>query len=115
MKTLKDYLANATHFLNPFLEGKKLEEQRKTFLDFCEAFGLDKDFEEQVSSNPEWQKLAETETVSFFVDVYQGRSPSVSLTLPSIRIFCAVGSTIPVVKLMLDKRKQYWGVTYHFD
>ncbi len=106
MHTLREYLSNATHYLSPNPSPGGVEAQREQFIRYCEAYGLDRKFDELVERCPSWKQLAESVPVCFFEDVYH-LSKFSGPQLPSIHIFCGDLATVPVIKLLIKNKADY--------
>ena len=67
MKSLEEYLETAKHYLYDLPEKQLLEEKRRV-IKYCKARNLEEDFLKQVEATPDWVKLAEETTVTFFIE-----------------------------------------------
>lgn len=100
-KTLKDYLSEATNYLNPALSEARLLEERKMAINFCEKHGLAEKFLNLVNSDSAWFKLAQTEPVQYFFDYPRILNTVDEQKLPDINIIrCELGK-VPVIKISL--------------
>lgn len=100
-KTLKDYLSEATNYLDSNLSEARLLEERKMAISFCEKHGLDEKFLSQVNSDSAWFKLAQTEPVQYFFDYPKILNTFDKQELPDIKIIrCELGK-VPVIKISL--------------
>ncbi len=67
MKSLEEYLSNATNYLFK----KSCEEndtERNRILTYYHEQGLEENFLKQIENNHEWVKLAETTEVKFYIE-----------------------------------------------
>ena len=106
MNIFKRYMKDASHYLFPKGTPEDVERQRNHFITYCEKYGLDKDFEKLVAENPQWAELAQEKPVFFFEDVYRGSCGKVHL--PQISMFGAENNTVPVVKILISSRCEYF-------
>ena len=101
METLKQYLANAVHYLYPDDSPGGVQRQREQFLSTCQRFGLDKEFPNLVANDPEWRETAKNRQVYFFEDFV--RDPLKRGLNPELRLICAERGTAPIIKLLREK------------
>lgn len=105
MKTLREYLSNANHYLYPDKRPGGSERQRKQFLTYCQNYGLEKVFLQLVEKDAEWRNLAESKPVYFFEDAIKPRL-GVEIS-PSISLIAVEGGKTPVIKLIVENKEEY--------
>lgn len=103
-KTLINHLSKAINYLSPGNSPAFADKEREQFINFIIKNGLFEKLLIKINNDPEWQELAKTNLVQYFVDVPQRYlSQSELAVLPIIEILKCEQGTVPVIKVISSK------------
>ena len=100
MKTLKEFLVAADHYLYPNMHNDYIESEKQRFLTICEKNSLDEEFLRLVRDNRKWTDLVRSNRVFFFINDVKR---DIGIKLPIIRLCFWSNGTEPVIELLVRK------------
>lgn len=103
MKTLNDYMHEATDYLYPEKSISQRNREIESILALSANYGLDKKFLKLVENDHEWQALAERSGVEYFVEVPKKFSDEQKKNLPSIEVLKLSCGKNAVIKFVCEQ------------
>ena len=103
MKTLEEYLKQATNYLHE-KSCETLTTEKARILDYYKNQDLEENFQKQIENNPEWVKLAETAEVKFYIEEPLKQNPGCTRNAfikPGIFLMIFDSGKTPVIKVVI--------------
>ncbi len=103
MKTLEEYLKQATNYLHE-KSCEALTAERIRILNYYKSQNLEENFLRQIENNPEWVRLTETTEVKFYIEEPLKQNPGCSRNAfirPGIFLMIFDSGKTPVIKVVI--------------